>query len=55
MKNTNFLEGDLIRFFRQMIDRLSQIRNATTDPDLRQIVRNCNEIIISSLADIDAI
>ncbi len=55
MKNTNFLEGDVIRFFRQMIDRLAQISNATDDFRLRQIVKNCQGLIISSLADIDAI
>ena len=55
MKNTNFLEGDVIRFFRQMIDRLAQISNATNDFRLRQMVRSCQELIISSLADIDAI
>ena len=55
MKNTNLLEGDVIRFFRQMIDRLAQINNATDDFSLRQRVRNCQELIISSLAGIDVI
>ena len=55
MKNTNFLEGDIIRFFRQMLDRFSQIRNATNDARLEQMARNCQDIIISSLSDIDKI
>jgi superfamily II RNA helicase len=55
MRNTNFLEGDVIRFFRQMIDRLSQISNATQDFRLRQIARSCNDAIFTSLANIDVI
>jgi len=55
MKNTNFLEGDIIRFFRQMLDRITQIKHATDDDRLRQMTKSCQEIIISSLADIDAI
>lgn len=55
MKNTNFLEGDVIRFFRQMLDRFSQIREAAEVEDLRQIVRNCQDIINDSLSLIDAV
>ncbi|MBU0628083.1 MAG: DEAD/DEAH box helicase [Nanoarchaeota archaeon] len=55
MKNVNLLEGDLIRFFRQMIDKFAQIANATDDFELRQMARNCQGLIITSLADIDAI
>ena len=55
IKNTNLLEGDIIRLFRQMLDRLAQIKNATADNRLAQIIRNCQDIIINSLSDIDAI
>ncbi len=55
MKNTSFLEGDIIRFFRQMMDRFSQIKKGTKDIRLQQMVRSCQELIISSLADIDAL
>jgi len=55
MKNTNFLEGDVIRFFRQMLDRLGQIKNATKDPELKQMLIGCHNLIISSLSDIDTI
>ncbi|MBW2989449.1 DEAD/DEAH box helicase [Candidatus Woesearchaeota archaeon] len=55
MKNTNFLEGDIIRFFRQMLDRFSQIRNATRDMRLEEMIKSCQSLVIESLADIDAV
>lgn len=36
MKYTNLAEGDAIKFFRQMIDLLSQIRHASKDQALRE-------------------
>ena len=53
MKNTTFLEGDVIRFLRQMLDRLAQIRNASNDSNLIQKMKNCQGLIVNSLADID--
>ncbi len=55
MKNTSFLEGDIIRFFRQMMDRFSQIKKATKDMRLQQMVKSCQDLIINSLSDIDKI
>lgn len=55
LKYTNLVEGDLIRFFRQMLDRFSQIKKSTNDDRLRQMARNCQELINDSLADIDRI
>src|SRR3989338_1732682 len=55
MKNTTFLEGDVIRFLRQMLDRLAQIRNASNDSDLIRKMKNCQGLIVNSLADIDKI
>lgn len=55
MENSSFLEGDILRLFRQMLDRLAQIRNATTDAELRQLSKNCRNVINNSLADIDSI
>jgi superfamily II RNA helicase len=55
LKNTNLLEGDIIRFFRQMIDRMTQIRNATQDRRLIEIMRSLENVILHSLQDIDAI
>ena len=53
MKNTNFLEGDVIRFLRQILDRLAQIRNASNDSNLIQKMKNCQGLVVNSLADID--
>ncbi|MEA2036727.1 MAG: DEAD/DEAH box helicase [Nanoarchaeota archaeon] len=55
MKNTSFVEGDMIRFFRQMMDRFSQIKKATSDLRLGQMMGSCQNLIINSLSDIDAI
>ena len=55
VKNTNLLEGDLIRFFRQMLDRISQVKQATNDMRLQQILKSCQEIILNCLRDIDAV
>ncbi len=55
LKNTNLLEGDIIRFFRQMIDRMTQIRNAAQDQRLMEIMKTLEQVILHSLQDIDAI
>jgi superfamily II RNA helicase len=55
MKNTNLLEGDLIRFFRQLLDRISQIRQATGDQRLKQMLRSCQDLILNCLRDIDSV
>ena len=55
MKNTSFLEGDMIRFFRQMIDRIGQIRNATTDDKLIDALKDCEDRIDGSMGGIDVI
>ncbi len=55
MKNTSFLEGDMIRFLRQMIDRIGQIRNATMDDKLIDVLRDCEDRINGSMGDIDVI
>ncbi|MCX6706596.1 MAG: DEAD/DEAH box helicase, partial [Candidatus Woesearchaeota archaeon] len=49
LKNTDLLEGDIIRFFRQMIDRFSQIKNATDDRMLRDKIVMCQDIITKYL------
>jgi len=55
MKNTNMLEGDIIRFFRQILDRIGQIKNSTDDARLRGMLNSCQMLIIKSLEDIDVI
>ncbi len=38
MEFTNILEGDIVRFFRQILDLLQQIQHATLDDELREKV-----------------
>ncbi|MEA2004623.1 MAG: DEAD/DEAH box helicase [archaeon] len=51
--NTNLLEGDVIRLFRQVLDILGQIINASEDQDLIKMLKNCEGKIDSSMRDID--
>ena len=53
--NTNLLEGDVIRLFRQVLDIIGQIRNATDEPDLIKMLKNCEHKIDISMGDIDVI
>ena len=55
MENTNLLEGDLIRFFRQVLDRINQIKKATEDERLRQMLISCRDLILNCLKDIDSV
>ncbi|MBD3318443.1 DEAD/DEAH box helicase [Candidatus Woesearchaeota archaeon] len=55
LKYTNWLEGDLLRFLRQIIDRLNQIKKATQEPALAQIMQNCAHVIDNCLEGIDVV
>jgi len=55
LDKTNLLEGDVIRFFRQIMDRLGQIKKATKDDVLVAMLNTCQDIISRSMKDIDAI
>ena len=55
IKNSNLQEGDLIRFFRQILDKIGQIKNATNDNRLMDLLNNCQKIINDSMKDIDVI
>ena len=55
MENTNLLEGDLIRFFRQILDRINQIKKATKDERLKQMLRSCQDLILNCLRDIGSV
>jgi len=55
MENTNLLEGDLIRFFRQILDRIGQIKKATQDERLKQMLRSCQDLILNCLRGIDSV
>ena len=51
LENTSLLEGDLIRFFRQIIDRLGQIKSATQDKSLRDMLDNCQQLVNNCVKD----
>ena len=55
IKNSTLLEGDLIRFFRQILDRVGQIKNASQDIRLRQMMGSIQGIILNTLKDVDGI
>jgi superfamily II RNA helicase len=52
---TNLLEGDVIRFFRQILDRIDQVRKATTDYKLIGVLDNCKRVVNDCMKDIDII
>ncbi|MBN2142815.1 DEAD/DEAH box helicase [Candidatus Woesearchaeota archaeon] len=52
LKNTNLLEGDIIRLLMRMIDKLEQIDRATDDRDLRHKMKNCKDLIRNCLKGI---
>ena len=49
---TNLLEGDVIRFYAQILDRIGQIRKASTDHELITKLENCKGIIEKTLEGI---
>jgi len=52
MELTNLLEGDLIRLFTQILDRIGQIKKATTDYKVINKLNNCRTIIEKALEGI---
>ncbi len=48
----NLLEGDLIRFYSQVLDRLGQIRKATNDEHLQYKIENCRKMVEKALEGI---
>ncbi len=52
LKNTNLLEGDLIRIMTQILDRLGQVKKATSDYTLRNKIVNCKGVIEKALEGI---
>ena len=53
LENTNLLEGDVIRFFRQVVDKLGQIKGATEDRSLRDMLSNCQKLVDDCLGEFD--
>jgi len=52
MKNTNLLEGDLIRFFGQVLDRIGQIKKAASDSELELKIDNVKSYVMNALEGI---
>ena len=51
LESTSLLEGDVIRFLRQVIDKLSQIKSATQDRSLRDMLDNCQKLVNGCVKD----
>ena len=49
--NVSLLEGDVIRFFRQVMDKLGQIKSATQDKSLRDMLDNCQQLVNNCVKD----
>jgi superfamily II RNA helicase len=52
LEMTNLLEGDLIRIYGQILDRLGQIKKASTDYVLLNKIANCKGIVDKALEGI---
>ena len=52
MKNTSLLEGDLIRFFGQVLDRIGQIKKAASDSELELKIDNVKSYVMNALEGI---
>lgn len=55
LDNTNLLEGDVIRFLRQILDRIGQVRQATRDKQLRDRLDSVQQKILNCLKEIDVL
>ena len=51
LESTNLLEGDVIRFLRQVIDKLGQIKSSTQDKSLRDMLDNCQKLVNDCVKD----
>ena len=55
LENANLLEGDFIRFFRQIADRLGQIKSATEDKSLKDMLSNCKKVVEDCVGEFDTL
>ena len=55
IENTNLLEGDIIRFFRQIVDKLGQIKAATNDMVLSGMMASLQQLLLKCLSEVDAV
>jgi superfamily II RNA helicase len=54
-KNTNMMEGDIIRLFSRVLDSIRQVQEATDDEMLRSMLSNCKDKINACLSDVSLI
>lgn len=54
IRNTTMPEGDLVRYLRQILDRVNQVKGATPDTSLKRMLINCQELVINCLKDVEA-
>ena len=53
---TNLLEGDLIRIYSQILDRIGQVLKASADFKVRNKMLNCKDIVkkvLEGIYDVD--
>ena len=55
LDNISLLEGDVIRFFMQIIDKLGQIKMATEDKSLRDMLDNCQKLVNECVKDFGSV
>ena len=55
LQNINLQEGDIIRFLRLIVDKLGQIKSATQDSRLKDMLSNCQKLVDDCLGEFDTI
>ncbi len=55
LKNTNLQEGDVIRFLRQILDRIGQIRKATDNESLVNMMDSISKVVLKSMEEIEIV
>ncbi len=55
LKYTSMTEGDILRVFRQMIDRMNQVRNATGNERVKSFMSGCQEVLQKCIIGVDGI
>ncbi len=55
LKYTNMTEGDILRIFRQMFDRMNQVKNASRNERVKDFMTSCQEIIQNCISGVDGI
>ncbi|HLC61262.1 MAG TPA: DEAD/DEAH box helicase [Candidatus Nanoarchaeia archaeon] len=55
LEHISLQEGDVIRLFRQIMDKLSQIKSATDDGRLKEMLDSCYELVNNCVKDFDAV